>query len=60
LRALLLLLVTLALGGCPAAHSGYPDQSCMTTNDCFSGETCVISETGGTCVAGSNGDGGSP
>jgi hypothetical protein len=56
LRALVFLLL---LMGCPAAHSPYPDKSCMTNTDCFQGETCLIGESGGTCVGG-NSDGGTP
>jgi hypothetical protein len=56
LRALLWLLL---LCGCPGAHTGYPDKSCKTTSDCYAGETCVITNEGGTCQPGS-GDGGTP
>ncbi len=29
-----------SLAGCPAAHDGFPDKSCMLTSDCYQGEVC--------------------
>jgi hypothetical protein len=36
----LLLLLVLALAGCPGAHTGYPDKSCTATSECLVGEVC--------------------
>ena len=35
------ILASLALSGCPAAHSDYPTQACKTDNDCYVGERCM-------------------
>jgi hypothetical protein len=47
----------LLMAACPAAHSDYPTRACMTDNDCYQGESCMLMGTSGTCV---NADGGSP
>jgi hypothetical protein len=49
----------LLASGCPAAHSGYPNKSCTGQADCYEGETCMLSNSGGTCVA-TDSDGGTP
>jgi hypothetical protein len=50
-------LLLLLLSACPAAHSDYPGRACMTSDDCYQGETCQLAGNGGTCVGT---DGGSP
>ncbi len=34
------LAIALAGAGCPAAHGGYPDKTCMIDSDCYQGEVC--------------------
>jgi hypothetical protein len=40
-RCVLLLLATLTIAGCPAAHSDYPTQACKVDSDCYEGEHCL-------------------